>query len=85
MAPDRVGPHDEPAILVDGSADHFVADDAGDGQGLAGDHGFIDAGSAVDDDAVDRHAVAGADENPVIFFEGGDGDIFGFECGGFEI
>ena len=53
----RVGRH--------GAGDDAVADVLGHGTGLAGDHRLVELGLAVDDDAVGRHASAGAHEHDV--------------------
>ena len=57
--PDALGAHDERAAGVDGGADGAVADALVDRQRLAGQHRLVDGRGAVDQDSVDRHAVAG--------------------------
>ena len=80
-APEFIDAGDEAAVVVDGAGDDGVAGFAGDGEGFAGEHGFIDAARAFDDDAVGGDAVAGADEDVVADVEGGDGDFFGKVAG----
>src|SRR5439155_23906320 len=67
--------HEQPTVGVERPADDFVADLAEDGKRLAGDHRFIDAGSAGGDDAGDGDAIAGADENAVVAVKVGDGNL----------
>ena len=51
--------HDERAGGVDGGPDDLVAGRLGDRDRLAGEHRLVDRRGALDDDAVDRHLVAG--------------------------
>jgi hypothetical protein len=39
--------------------DHLAPDGLVHREGLAGQHGFIDAGAPLDDDAIDRNLLAG--------------------------
>ena len=57
---DGGGAEDEHAVEIERAADDAVAARAGDGQRLAGEHGLVDGAAAVEDDAVDGDAVAGA-------------------------
>ena len=59
VAADALGAHDETAGAVDGAAGHLVADGLFHRERFAGDHGFLDAGVAFDDHAIDGHLVAG--------------------------
>ena len=63
---------------VDATADDIVAGLGRAGDRLARECGGVELGFALDDDAVDRHALAGLDHD-----HGADGDVIGkdlFEC-----
>ena len=49
----------------DGARRDGVADGAGDGTGLTGDHGLVDVGTAVDDGAVGGDAAAGTHDDDI--------------------
>ena len=66
------GPDLEQAAHVDTAADDLIAGPDIPGQALAGEGGGVEGGSALDDDAVDRHALAGLDHD-----EGADLDLIG--------
>src|SRR5262249_61904806 len=58
--PDSLGPHDETAGAVDGTADHLGARCFRHRHGFAGHHGFVDCAAALEYRTIDRHAVARA-------------------------
>ena len=58
VSPDALGAHDERARSVHGGADDAVARGLLDRQRLAGEHRLVDRRGAIDEHAVDRHAVA---------------------------
>ena len=62
---DALGPDDEPAADVDGRAGDRVADADLDGNALAGEERLVDGGVALDDGAVGRDLLAGADDEEV--------------------
>ena len=64
-APTFSARHDQRTVAVERAADQPAALDLFDRQRLAGDHRFVDRGAALDDDAVDRNAVARADAQPI--------------------
>ena len=66
------GPDLEQAAHVDTAADDLIAGPDIPGQALAGEGGGVEGGSALDDDAVDRHTLAGLDHD-----EGADLDLIG--------
>ena len=69
---DAGGAHDEPAPGVDGRSDDGVAGADLDGHGLAGEHGGVDGGAALLDDAVGGDLLAGAHDEEVT-----DGELVG--------
>ena len=64
-APDLGGPDPQGAVGVDGRADDLATRGLVHRQALPGDHGLVDLGLAVLDDAVDRDLRAGADQQQV--------------------
>ena len=68
-------PEDERAGRVEGGPDDLVADRPVDRDGLAGDHRLVDRRSALDDDPVDRHLVAGPDPDQVARIDLGQVDV----------
>ena len=62
---DPRGADDEPAARVHGGADHGVADADLDRHGLTGEHGGVDRGGTLDDDAVGGDLLAGPDDEQV--------------------
>ena len=62
---DLFGSHHQRAVLVERAGDQPVAVGLLDRHGLAGEHRFVDRGTAFEHDAVDRDAVAGADAQAV--------------------
>ena len=57
---DSLGFHDERAVAVDGATRHLVTLRLLNGHRLTGQHRLVDAGTALEDDAVNRNALAGA-------------------------
>ena len=66
------GPDLEQAAHVDTAADDLIAGPDIPGQALAGEGGGVEGGSALDDDAVDRHTLTGLDHD-----DGADLDLIG--------
>ena len=66
------GAHADKTRHVDAAADDIVAGLGGTGDRLAGEGGGVELGYALDDNAVDGHALAGLDNN-----DGADGDVIG--------
>jgi hypothetical protein len=58
VAADLLRLDDEPAGAVDCAADDLVAAFLGNRHRLAGDHGFVERGTTVDDRTVHRHLLA---------------------------
>ena len=73
-APTLVARTIEPAIGVDRRAGDVGADRDLDRQRLAGQHRLVDRRLALDDDAVGRDLLAGADDEQVADLELGDGN-----------
>ena len=71
-----MGLHHEPAAGVDGGSDDLVSDDDLDRHGLAGEHGRVDGGAALDDGPVGGDLLPGADHEAVTDGELPDGDAF---------
>ncbi len=71
---DPGGAHDEPAADVGGGTDHRVAGPDLDGDGLTGEHGGVDRGGALDDDAVGGDLLAGTGDEQVADEQLADGD-----------
>ena len=67
-------PHDEAAVRVDGRAGELGAGGDLERHRLAGEQRPVDRRLALDDDAVGRDLLAGADEEHVAHPELGDGD-----------
>ena len=65
VAADPRGAHHERAGRVEGRADDLGAGGHLDRHRLAGEHAGVDRGGALDDDAVDRHLLAGPDAKQV--------------------
>lgn len=65
IGPDAPGLHDEAAGAVDGSTGNSSAWKFLDGDGLSGDHGFVDGASAFEDRAVDGDFFTGSNAEPV--------------------
>src|SRR5262249_39965039 len=65
---DLFGTHDEAAARIERAPDHLRILFLGDRHGFAANHGFIDRGSAFDNNAVDRHFVARAHAQTVTDF-----------------
>ena len=66
------GAHADEACHVDAAADDVVAGLGGAGDRLAGEGGSVELRLAIDDDAVDGHALAGLDDD-----HGADGNVIG--------
>ena len=58
-------PHLQGAGAVDAAADHVVACCLDHGQALPGEHGLVNGGQALDDDAIGRDFLAGPDQDQV--------------------
>ena len=65
VAPDPRRPHDERAGRVERRPDDLVAGALADRDRLAGQHRLVDRRRPFDDEAVDRHLVAGPDAEQV--------------------
>jgi len=62
---DRCGARVEHAVEVERGTGQRAVDRLLDRERLAGEHRFVDGGGSRDDDAVDRHLVAGAQPEEV--------------------
>ena len=65
----------ERAVEIERSADDAIAGFSRDGEGFAGDQGFIDGGDAGENDAVDGDALARAENHDVASDDLGEGDF----------
>src|SRR5258705_13796167 len=71
------GAEDEAAVLIGGAGDDGIAGSFVNGEGLAGNHRFINFRFAGHDHAIDGNAIAGADQDVVVFLQLGDRDFVG--------
>jgi hypothetical protein len=71
-----VGPDHERAGAVERGADHPVALASSDRHGLAGEHGFVDAGTALHHGSIDRHLLAGPHAQAITDVHVVQGDVF---------
>ena len=55
----------ERAVEIERATDDAIAGLADDGEGFAGDQGFVDGGDAGEDDAIDGDALAGTEHDDV--------------------
>ncbi len=65
--------HDQQAVEIYGARIKLTFDRFIHRSGFAGQHGFIDRGTAFDDFAVRRHAATGAQHDQITGFELGHG------------
>ncbi len=75
VTPHLIGAQHQSAALVDGTRDHARAFGFGDRHRFAGHHGFVDRGTALDDEAVDRDLLAGAYPQPIAGRDRIDSDV----------
>ena len=73
---DVFGAHQQGSAGVERGSDEFVADALGDRQRLTGQHRFVERATALDDDAVHRHFLAGTYAQAVAFMHVDEGYIF---------
>ena len=76
VAADFFGAHDEAAAAVERAADDVGALLLGRRHRFAGDHQFIDRGSAFDQHAVDRNFFAGTNAQPIADRDGVERHVF---------
>ena len=76
VAADPARLEDEPTGRVQRAAGDGRADRLLDRHRLAGDHRFVDAAAALDDDAVDRHALARSHAQSIADVDQLERDVF---------
>ena len=69
VASDALGAHDKRTCAVDGSAGDSIAGMFFGRHRLARDHRLVDGTGAIDDNAVDRHLLAGPHAQPISGFD----------------
>ena len=65
----------QPAILIDGAADHMRAFGLADRHRFTGHHRLVDRRAALRDDAIDRNLLAGTDAQEIADRDGVERDI----------